>query len=574
MPTPTTILKGDEEALQFLFNNQFQNTKGDVQLRGVSKGVSNRIVTEVLRRRQAQAKQRFKTAESLFDEQMKNVDLGIPSDPAVEDTLVRILGEMGQSFVDTLRQRQNSPGFLVKAKNRQLADTIEQKQRMERVSKRLLPTEARMNLQEATASQRVPQNPSAGEPQPQFKPLPQLVEDLGARVLGGRMRRGARQQVESATQQIPQLQGERRELEGALLETPSGVAPVGGAADLNAFVAFQNRRTPEQQAELELSKQQRMAIFNADIKRESDRLRQTLGQKFALTNINKREVVSLQSKLAEDGRRSSVTEPFAGSIPFRVGDATVHIEPEQGSIFEGVSNIGKLIQDRDALTAQFGANDPRVVQLNKGLKSALAQTEPDFGDVREAIAQAEFGNSFNQLDQTQKQQVLAKVKSDAEAFQAAGRSEAPLPSELIVRMGASNTALRIGNDIFKLFAPVFTGPLVGRVGSLKQILGLTKAQENQFRQSLEAFNEFIIRSRTGAQASFGEMQTMRNQNPSVNEKPGVVLDKLKATMRQLMFKLTKLLKYIWPTFRCSSSRRSLNNTNSSTFTTFITHNLL
>ena len=126
------------------------------------------------------------------------------------------------------------------------------------------------------------------------------------------------------------------------------------------------------------------------------------------------------------------------------------------------------------------------------------------------------------------------MQQDKLALASAQKADVPLPSELVTRIGASDYGVRLANDIYQLFEPAFTGPITGRIGSVRQILSLTKDQENQFRQSTLVLAEMIIRSRTGAQASEAELKRSLKQMPDVNDPPGVFLSELKAVTRQLL----------------------------------------
>lgn len=168
-------------------------------------------------------------------------------------------------------------------------------------------------------------------------------------------------------------------------------------------------------------------------------------------------------------------------------------------------------------------------------KVALEEATQRYGIEYEAYASQMFANKpYRALKPEEQAQVITRVQDDKLALASAQKSDTPLPAELVTRIGASDYGVRLANDIYQMFEPIFTGPIAGRVGTVRTLLGLTDDQEAQFRQSALVLAEMIIRSRTGAQASEAELKRSLAQMPDVNDPPNVFLSELKAVTRQLI----------------------------------------
>lgn len=219
--------------------------------------------------------------------------------------------------------------------------------------------------------------------------------------------------------------------------------------------------------------------------------------------------------------------------PQRLGAPGDVFQLPTGEIQQLGEKSDKLSVDQQvfrALQSELGSPTAAFSELMR-----LKQKPQRFGAEREALASSMFaGQSFEALTPAQQEQINQRIVQQRIDISAAQKAEAPIPSEIAVRLASADAGVHVANDIFQLFSPTFTGPLTGRAGSIKQILGMTEDQEDQLRQSTLVLAEMVIRSRTGAQASEAELVRSLKQMPSLNDQPTVFLNKLKAVTRQLL----------------------------------------
>lgn len=200
---------------------------------------------------------------------------------------------------------------------------------------------------------------------------------------------------------------------------------------------------------------------------------------------------------------------------------------------EVARGLGKKLSPDEQVFASLQKQGLSVQEAYEKL-TALKTRSQKFGVEREAVASELYNATFGDLDSAQQAAVNNRIKQDRIDVGAAQRAQSPVPVAIATRMAASDSAIKTANDIYQIFAPAFTGPLAGRAGSVREKLGLTSDQEAQFRQSVFVLAEQIIRSRTGAQASFAELQNALKGMPAVNLPSNVFLSRLKSVTRQMV----------------------------------------
>lgn len=192
------------------------------------------------------------------------------------------------------------------------------------------------------------------------------------------------------------------------------------------------------------------------------------------------------------------------------------------------------ILDPDQVAAQ--------VQISKAAQDAIVARKAALFDQgkRTIIKGATIGEETATLQETKPGAGIFKVL-DVEGKPARGKKKAGVeitlgkPASPGERKAIAETRATLDElqNLKALFDDSFVGPVAGRVGAVKNILGLNQPKREALIAASAAFRNSIIKSITGAAMSEPEAKRIMKQLPSETDAPSVWLSKWEQSIRNL-----------------------------------------
>ena len=185
----------------------------------------------------------------------------------------------------------------------------------------------------------------------------------------------------------------------------------------------------------------------------------------------------------------------------------------------------KKIQDSGIL------GRPPVTNVNIGLGDVAKTAKEDAKIGKTFQDEADRINTENPDAPTR-----AIVKTTAKGQRFIATEPKPLPSAGeridIADALASEDAL---NNLGTLFDSEFVGPIKGRIGSVKDAIGLNPQLQSEFLAATSAFTNAIIKQITGAQMSEPEAKRIKKQIPEPTDPPTVWRAKRNQSLKNIAF---------------------------------------
>jgi len=212
----------------------------------------------------------------------------------------------------------------------------------------------------------------------------------------------------------------------------------------------------------------------------------------------------------------------------KIEQAELKLAQEQAELevkqYTAQTERGKMLNEAQKL------GGVRQITGDKSLDAAIAATHPQGvppGQEGAAIQKAQqYLQNLTVEEKARLEQATLPGRlqvSEAHGLAAARleRTEKPLDGPAATAVAALSTLRAMTDDIAAMYKPEFTGPLMGRTGTAREVGGYMSPEETAFRATVKDMNDILGRLRSGANIPAPEMRNLEALLPSVNDRgPG------------------------------------------------------